>query len=642
MTNKKRYRNHRNRAGILAGLAVLVGLVVVSQTFANPTLPTNKLFDGNINACDISDPPPDSKSAEQKLAGGSFPAGGNWINVAGGYSAASDSSLTPSGTWFDWHTDSPVNVVVVKQGNGGIAYLLGSPATSGTVQSQKPDGVPSAGVSHMIFCAVGVEEQPREQPLLISKTATGAYDVQHSWTIEKLVKNTGARDVTYSDSTTLALSDGSSGSVTWKVSAINTPANTNFRLSGTIEVSNPNEGDIEGVTVSDPRATIDCLPDDEGNQSADLTIEGKGTLTCTYTVDPGTQVETNTATATWNDDESSVSDTVDVAWSKDRDIDGSAWVEDNSVIDNSSEGSPWTYDESWSCANGTAYRTGDGSKTPNTGRTNKATITWGEGNEEESSATASVTCRATPPPPAVVIQPIAKVDIQVTKTGPVAPVNIGQNITWTIVVKNNGPDTASAVTLTEQIPSGLTVVSASPSQGVCNQTTAACDIGQLLAGSSATITVVTSSGSAVGTLTNGVIVKAGNETGTKENNVASAPATVNTAPLTPPTAKPKLRKPVAKPAICAVVTIGQKSVSAGKAASVKVLATRGGKPLAGAVVRFKGAGVNKVGKTGHDGVAVVSITARKSGIITVSIVGKKTCAAQRLGVVGAFEPPVTG
>ena len=32
----------------------------------------------------------------------------------------------------------------------------------------------------------------------------------------------------------------------------------------------------------------------------------------------------------------------------------------------------------------------------------------------------------------------------------------------------------------------------------------------------------------------------------------------------------------------------------------------------------------------------------ESGIITVTVVGKKACSAQRLGVVGAFEPPVTG
>ena len=68
----------------------------------------------------------------------------------------------------------------------------------------------------------------------------------------------------------------------------------------------------------------------------------------------------------------------------------------------------------------------------------------------------------------------------------------------------------------------------------------------------------------------------------------------------------------------------------------------GGKPLVGATVLFKGAGVYRLVKTGMGGVAVVSIKAPRAGIITVSVAGKKTCSAQRLGVIGSFEPPVTG
>jgi hypothetical protein len=38
----------------------------------------------------------------------------------------------------------------------------------------------------------------------------------------------------------------------------------------------------------------------------------------------------------------------------------------------------------------------------------------------------------------------------------------------------------------------------------------------------------------------------------------------------------------------------------------------------------------------------VTLKPSKAGIIKVQIVGVKACNTQRLGVVGVFEPPVTG
>ncbi len=33
---------------------------------------------------------------------------------------------------------------------------------------------------------------------------------------------------------------------------------------------------------------------------------------------------------------------------------------------------------------------------------------------------------------------------------------------------------------------------------------------------------------------------------------------------------------------------------------------------------------------------------RMAGIVRVSILGRKACNSQRLGIVGVFEPPITG
>ena len=114
------------------------------------------------------------------------------------------------------------------------------------------------------------------------------------------------------------------------------------------------------------------------------------------------------------------------------------------------------------------------------------------------------------------------------------------------------------------------------------------------------------------------------------------------APLLPPTAKPKPKPKKSTPTVCTVITINTKSVAMGKTSRITVKVTAGGKALAGGKVRFKGAGMNKVVKVNKAGVAIVSLSPKVAGIITVTVVGKKACSTQRLGVVGAFEPPVTG
>ncbi len=128
---------------------------------------------------------------------------------------------------------------------------------------------------------------------------------------------------------------------------------------------------------------------------------------------------------------------------------------------------------------------------------------------------------------------------------------------------------------------------------------------------------------------------------------ATTPPPAVTPPFTPPVAKPK-PKPKPKPkaakaaAVCTIVTVAQKTIPAGKKAKVTIRLTAAGKPVAGARVRLVGPGINKVVKTGKNGVVSVSLNAKKAGIVTITVVGKKSCSSTRLGVVGTFEPPVTG
>jgi uncharacterized repeat protein (TIGR01451 family) len=81
-------------------------------------------------------------------------------------------------------------------------------------------------------------------------------------------------------------------------------------------------------------------------------------------------------------------------------------------------------------------------------------------------------------------------DLAVTKTGPANAV-LGQSVTYQIVATNNGPSDATGVTVTDVLPAGATLTSATPSTGTCTGTgPVICTIGALANGSSATITVV--------------------------------------------------------------------------------------------------------------------------------------------------------
>jgi len=65
---------------------------------------------------------------------------------------------------------------------------------------------------------------------------------------------------------------------------------------------------------------------------------------------------------------------------------------------------------------------------------------------------------------------------------------VGKDVTFTITVQNSGPDEATGVTVTDNIPAGYTLVSATPSLGTWAGTT--WTIGKLASGASATLTVI--------------------------------------------------------------------------------------------------------------------------------------------------------
>ena len=70
--------------------------------------------------------------------------------------------------------------------------------------------------------------------------------------------------------------------------------------------------------------------------------------------------------------------------------------------------------------------------------------------------------------------------------------------------------------------------------------------------------------------------------------------------------------------------------------------TEAGKAVKGARVVVSGPGIKKTGRTNARGFVTFVVKPTKPGIIRVEIKGAKACNTQRIGVVGVFEPPVTG
>ncbi len=118
-------------------------------------------------------------------------------------------------------------------------------------------------------------------------------------------------------------------------------------------------------------------------------------------------------------------------------------------------------------------------------------------------------------------------DLSITKTDSPDPVLVGQNLTYTITVTNNGPTSAAAVTVTDTLPGGVTFVSATPSQGTCSGTsTVTCNLGSLAFPGSATVTIVVTPTTA-GPLSNTASVASSTSDPNNGNNSSTTGTTVN-------------------------------------------------------------------------------------------------------------------
>jgi uncharacterized repeat protein (TIGR01451 family) len=126
----------------------------------------------------------------------------------------------------------------------------------------------------------------------------------------------------------------------------------------------------------------------------------------------------------------------------------------------------------------------------------------------------------------------ARADLSLTKTDSPDPVLAGQNLTYTLTVRNNGPNPASGVSVVDTLPATVNFVSATPSQGgPCTGTaTVTCPLGVIDSLANATVTIVVKpTQAAIGTITNSATVSTSATDPNPSNNTATATTTVRPA-----------------------------------------------------------------------------------------------------------------
>jgi uncharacterized repeat protein (TIGR01451 family)/CSLREA domain-containing protein len=123
-------------------------------------------------------------------------------------------------------------------------------------------------------------------------------------------------------------------------------------------------------------------------------------------------------------------------------------------------------------------------------------------------------------------------DLSVNQSDSPNPVVVNNNLIYTIIVANNGPDPATGVIITDTLPGNVTLVSATPLQGSCTSGSGlvSCNLGSLNAGWSTSITVVLQP-TVAGIITNQVNAAANEPDSNLANNTSSA----NTNVILPPT-----------------------------------------------------------------------------------------------------------
>ena len=122
-------------------------------------------------------------------------------------------------------------------------------------------------------------------------------------------------------------------------------------------------------------------------------------------------------------------------------------------------------------------------------------------------------------------------DLSVTTTVSNATPNVGDQITFTITLSNQGPDDATGVQVADLLPAGLTFVSSTSSQGTYTSSTGLWEVGAVSSGGAPTLEITATVVSATSQTNTGTITHADQFDPNTSNDSASAAETPQQADL---------------------------------------------------------------------------------------------------------------
>jgi uncharacterized repeat protein (TIGR01451 family) len=121
---------------------------------------------------------------------------------------------------------------------------------------------------------------------------------------------------------------------------------------------------------------------------------------------------------------------------------------------------------------------------------------------------------------------VLSADIGITATADSAPGTVGQALTYTMSVSSTGPDNATGIVVTNDLPDDVTLASVTATQGGCFGTdTIVCNLGTIANGASATVTISVIAIQA-GSITNVFKVEANEADSNLANNTATVTTTI--------------------------------------------------------------------------------------------------------------------
>jgi len=151
--------------------------------------------------------------------------------------------------------------------------------------------------------------------------------------------------------------------------------------------------------------------------------------------------------------------------------------------------------------------------------TNTATVTSTTPDSNPANNTSTVTTTVD-----------TRADVAVTKAVTPTQVQAGQPVTYTVTATNNGPNPATGVVVTDQLPAGVSYLASTPSQGSYDQVTGRWAIGALAVGQTVTLSL-TATVDLPGAIAN-IAVRTDMVEPDSDPSNDSAVAVVNSAPYT--------------------------------------------------------------------------------------------------------------